>query len=386
MSSMTHNLSSPAMMIANVPGLLGFYPHESLVVLAFDQSETSTTSFNLTYVSRLDIEDTDGLDSTFAVVHANSPDLVWVVFVSDGRHLPGFDACVARIDTTAHDHGVAIDAGWALDQITTGAEYELVISGTTEPKKGSAMSEQWVKGRVGDVSGAYAVDAIVRAGESLHASREEVFNTFAYGNPLNHQSEIKHKRIAREAKDKATAIRHGAGYFEAAEEFQAIITAATIDADKKKTVGVEAIMASKTALTQAAVFFGAKTTRDLVMAFVPTYPEAVRDISLAVARSFHGFIRENALCVYALAMVQLDAIQMAVPAVRVAIAENPRHELADILSQGFFAGIYRQLLASCVESSHQMQAHCVRTHPSRLRSLGCTTAEGSKREQQLKAA
>ncbi|MDY6050535.1 MAG: DUF4192 domain-containing protein [Corynebacterium sp.] len=360
---MTHNLSSPATVIANIPGLLGFYPDESLVVMTFEPSKATANTFDLDYIARIDLDDEAGRHAAFSLIGERGPALVWVFLVSEDHRSDSFAALVDTITTDAHECGVTIDAGWSLGPIATGAAYRLVIA--SDAVAAHAPVQQ---GYVSDIATAYSTRAYEESGETVYASRAAVFNNFAYGNANNHQSEVRHRHIEADANELARSIRHGTGYYAAVEQFEDLIVAITIDGDRRHTVGLNSIMGSKRILPALAVFFGAKTPRDLVMTFIPTYPEAVRDISLAVARSYHGFIRENALCIYALAMIQLGAVHMSVPAVRVALSENPGHQLADILSQGFFAGLYSQLLASCLEGAMGLQQNSLKTR-ARQREL-----------------
>lgn len=50
-------MNDPGVLFANVPGILGFYPEVSVIVLCLDLVEETTSRYRLGQVVRVDVED-----------------------------------------------------------------------------------------------------------------------------------------------------------------------------------------------------------------------------------------------------------------------------------------------------------------------------------------
>ena len=91
--------SSPSTLIAEIPGILGFYPENSVIFCTLISTESRSTH-RLGPVMRMDCGDTESLaeiaaytaqaspDMTFVVLVTESPDHAFIQAIAEGNHHP----------------------------------------------------------------------------------------------------------------------------------------------------------------------------------------------------------------------------------------------------------------------------------------------------------
>ena len=120
--------SLPAQTLANIPGVLGYYPHQSIIFVTFRHHRDDTHSrWALGPTLRIDIDSLDALPEVGEVLTAEHADVVLAFIIGrfptqDGTTL---DEITTTLAQAADTHIVPIDACWHATTITNNGTYQL---------------------------------------------------------------------------------------------------------------------------------------------------------------------------------------------------------------------------------------------------------------------
>ena len=107
--------SLPAQTLANIPGVLGYYPHQSIIFVTFRHHRDDTHSrWALGPTLRIDIDSLDALPEVGEILAAEHADVVLAFIIGrfptqDGTTL---DEITTTLAQAADTHIVPIDACW----------------------------------------------------------------------------------------------------------------------------------------------------------------------------------------------------------------------------------------------------------------------------------
>jgi hypothetical protein len=343
-------LTSPGQLAANLPGILGFYPHDSIIFAAFDSTDEASR-FRLGPVIRLDIDDMRHLPDIARTIDESGGELVFAFVVTDrAEEETGeiIDTLLTMVRTGIMD----IHACWVTGEILTGEPVQLAFGPAPEPG-GEGWSEAWLDDVIAPVAQAQSMGALLDNGLLPYLNREETFEQFARFNPsfspaeCGQLSEFAH-RYSREL---LRALEQG-------EErtwgsFAGLVgdIALLLTEIEEQDLSVADLMADEETLLTMGAMLGNATLRDIVVEDVLSRPSPAAEILLAVARTFDGPVRFNALALYALCALELKLSMRAIPALSAVLVEDPHHSLTLLLLDACRAGAFDTLLKAVRQGS-----------------------------------
>lgn len=334
--STNHSLrTAPGTMIANVPGILGFYPHEAAVVMTV--CADGDDGYVMGPVIRGDLNQIDGLADVIASLEPAAPiELAVAVIVTDDIDSPAARAAQEELFCAADTQGRALlHACWHVPEIVTDATYTLLF-GPHSDEPG------WRTGRVGNVATSEAMTPHLASGILPVADQHVIDEYFALrpvanGAALAEQADLIHQGVQRiaDANRRADDGDTGALVLMLRTIETALALAperAIVDVDHDDAPRLADLVADAEARS---ALYGALTSaraRDALIATVLDAPASAAGVLLAVARETnHPLIRANALSLWAMIAVDQGSSTWAQAAARAALATAPRHNLANMI-------------------------------------------------------
>jgi len=334
----TQSLASPGQIAANLPGILGYYPNESLVFVTFHATD-ELHQFLLGPVLRIDIDDLHILPHVAETLRGMEADLVMgfvVTTLPDEEISDLIDTLILHV----HLFGLPLEVAWVTPQILTGETLTL----------GMAMSELldngWDRDVIAPVTSARSMQPLLAQGELPDLSREEMDAHFAHGNRFFTDE------LCREFSDYATER----AWEMCPSSYPALVDDLRLLIDEARDLPVDALLDDEEVLLTMGTLLGEKDLRDLVAEDLLRDPVTGAQLMLAVARTFHGGIRHNALCLYALCAVELQLFMRSTHALLVVCEEDESHTLARLLLTPAQLGKFHLMVDSVRAGSQALRA------------------------------
>lgn len=331
----TPPITTPGHLLANIPGLLGFYPTESVVFMAID---TTPRGPAMGPVARVDIEDAEETLPDIAAMLADEAREGIFAFLVSQRPVSDLSeiACWLYSLDRGRD-GIDIDAAWYVAEIARDEPYTLLHGAVSIDGRGPMKN--WVEGTIPALTDSPTMRSCVDHDVVPELSREEFYATFARNNQQCDALEA--EALGREARETAT-------------RFRACVTAEKGDKRKElvdnfindvrwvlsQVATIEEAETNTELLTACAVWMSTTWTRDLVIASCTEGGEQAANLLLATARTFAGEIRANALTLFALTQMKMEWDILAGPALHTVAEEFPSHRLGSLLCKAYRYGLH----------------------------------------------
>ncbi|WP_158408213.1 DUF4192 domain-containing protein [Corynebacterium mustelae] len=345
MTHFRHETSIPAEMLANLPAVLGFYPHESVIFTGF--TFATETSLTLGPVLRVNIEDLQVLPEIGEALERIGNDVVFAFVISAqaSHEHQLLEEIINMLVHASETRVVNIDACWYSSEITTGNPYRLLFD------RASALSHKvkkesggWLFGNIPDIAASSAMKSLVEAGDVPELNREESFRYFARETENScaaHDCEID-ERITQIANGMIAEIYAQPSHIESyIDRLRQILDAVAAQPDS--------VQPCDEFVEFCAAICNQVVLRDAMLMTFLTAPVGSKRLCLSVARSVSGVSRNNALCVYAICALSQHRNPKGFHALIASSMDDPEHSLTQLLISGFQAGIIDKLLA-CIET------------------------------------
>ena len=331
MTTTTTPLSSPGQIAANLPGILGFYPHDSLIFVTF-HTNGEPGCFELGPVLRMDLDDLVMLPDLACAVEDADPDMVFG-FIVTTRADAEIHEVIETLVIMKTSGLLSLDLAWVTREILTG---EPITIGFGPGHLINHLDDVWAKDVIAPVSSARAMEPLLTNGELPDLSREEAQEHFRRANP--HLEDTECTSLTRFALERAADLSPVV-YPELAADLRLLL-------DEARDVPLDDLLADEEVLLTTATLLGSLELRDLIIEDVLRQPTPGAQLMLAVARTFTGFIRHNALALHALCMVELRLTMRATHALLAALEEDPGHMLSRLLLAPAQAGEFAFMVNS----------------------------------------
>lgn len=348
-------VDNPSTIIATVPGTLGYYPHESVVVIGLIASE-DTDSVYLGPVLRADL----GRVRELTAYLGSAPVDTCIAFLGIlVTRVPGSGVAlnaVEDLEKLERTNGEPlIDVLWHVSEIAHGTPYSMVF-GPEPAELGMFWSElAWEHGVVGSVMASPAMEAM-RANGTLPALDRN--DTFSYFEPVvlsaeeeNRIASLTQQALARSAQLRVELAR---GSSRPASVVHQACTA-LINAPAQPIIGADEPLSiaeavpDQNCLVALATVLARPTLRDCVIGEAVRHPQESASALLAVARSFRGVIRANALSIWALVAISRGVSSWASAALHCAQEEMPEHSMSAICLEVLALGEQKKLVTTILE-------------------------------------
>ncbi|MBF9011070.1 MULTISPECIES: DUF4192 domain-containing protein [Corynebacterium] len=368
----SHDAVTPGYLLASIPGALGFYPSDSIILMGFSSEDNRLV---LGPVARFDIAlASRQLPEAFAVVAAGA-DVVFAFIVSHRPDPAIHDLTDLLFDFSADldDTDRTVDACWFTPEISVGQPYEMCFAPAEIPLTHTA---EWQQGTIGSIAASPTMERWREAGRLPEISRDEAFACFDEANPHFGPRDI--AAMVRAAASDAPLLAQGrparpvpmaagGAASTVAEdvrlrfEVRDIVPLATrVFSELSNMTGEppedDPVRADAVLLTRMATILYDTALRDLIVSALCDQPKGAARVLLAVAQTVHGLARTNALALYAMAQVALGLPMVAGTVLSVALEEDPEHTLAGLLMRGYRAGLQDKMVANFRRGSAKARA------------------------------
>lgn len=348
-------LTSPGQLAANLPGILGFYPHDSVIFAAFD-STGNQSRFRLGPVIRLDIDDLRHLPDVARSLEESGEELIFAFVVTrrDEHEVEEIiDTLIAMVRTSI----LPIHACWAVREILNGEPVQLAFGPAPLPGE-DQWSEDWLDDVVAPVAQAQAMEPLLANGMLPDLNREESFEHYARFNPSFSSAECDQLSDFAHRYARALLAALEKGEDETWHNFVGLSSdvALLLTEIEEQERSVADLMSDEETLLTLGAMLGTLTLRDLIMEDLLAQPAPASRLLLAAARTFDGPVRFNALAIYALCALELKLSMRAMPALSAVLIEDPGHSLTLLLLDACRVGAFDTLLGAVREGSRQVRA------------------------------
>ena len=320
--------SLPAQTLANIPGVLGYYPHQSIIFVTFRHHRDDTHSrWALGPTLRIDIDSLDALPEVGEVLTAEHADVVLAFVIGrfptqDGTTL---DEITTTLAQAADTHIVPIDACWHATTITNNGTYQLRFEQTPSLTDRGLPTAGWRHGRIADIPTAQATQQLLADGDLPELTRDDCFTAFdkAATDPTTWRDRA--SNVANLAAQLAVDAQC------CPSQFQAWFTTLETELIRLEQPLSTPPGPGADIIDTCAAMLSITRIRDAAINLLLDHDRAARTLALEVARHFDAPIRTEALCVFALCALGRHNTPKVLHALMVARAEQPNHTLTRYL-------------------------------------------------------
>ncbi|ALC06110.1 hypothetical protein CDES_08585 [Corynebacterium deserti GIMN1.010] len=354
-------LESPGGLLANIPGILGFYPTDSVVLACMTDQEDSQVT--LGPLVRFDADNLHQLPDIAHAIDNFNPALIFAFIVSTQLSPAQLDETLDQLYHASESGLLNIAACWYAKEITSGEPYYLCFGPEIFLcEQHSAGETDWEFGRIPPITSAAATQKMLQEGHLPEVNRKEALAVTDTPNP--HITTAKATALAKTAAKNATKLTtaihkdHTSTTFQQAiDDFETLLRTveATYLDPSTHADHLDALLLNTAILEQTATYFSESVLRDAVLHLCVEHARPAALLLLATARTFSGGIRSNAICLYALSLINLDLAMKAVPAVQSSIDANPEHNLSLLIRDGLLVGQTKRIVDACLRGNEQLR-------------------------------
>ncbi|OIR42456.1 hypothetical protein BJP08_03895 [Corynebacterium sp. NML140438] len=362
------SLFGPSDIIAALPGVLGFYPQESVVVLGILPDSQDAGGLQLGPVVRVDLARLDALVEnlkTDTSQYLLGDDVLAYLGIIVSR-IPDSDLVIGateRLHYLEEETGFKIDLCWHVSEIAQGTPYTLLFGPSEVPDGEYTLSASLISGSVASVISSPSMRPYVEQGILPELDRGD---TFEYFEPIDTES----VHVAKEIQEKTrkNGLRLLKDLWESSIQEQGKSSAQLAKHEIENTIDdllrspescligqrdvpppSEMSEPMRNALEGLAALLTHALLRDTLIPAILKHPKRVAGPLLFLARHAEGTVRANALALWAIVAVRCELGSWAGVALQCALQEMPDHSLSDVLLQLLAIGQYEGLLHAVQE-------------------------------------
>ena len=345
-------LRSPSHLIATIPGALGYFPDESVVLINLYSHPAAAQALDIGTYLDADVGNTESIQralqlipagrhvATFAVIVTRVPDSQMVAVAVDG------------LRRAADEFGEIVEACWIVSEVADGTPYHLVFG----PDICSARdlwgwNATYQCGTVSSIVTAEPMRPLIDQGVLPELHREELL---AHFDPVSTPDARKCETLA------PGAYRRGAELVDLVDVAPAMArewleracdiflgAPNTSVIDNSGSLIIADVFTCSEDVELLASVLSRNALRDCLIVDALNHPRAAASVLLTIARNFSGQIRANALCLWAMVAVSLGLTGWASAALASAQKEVPGHSLSGLLASVLGIGQGHVLLELC---------------------------------------
>lgn len=362
------SLFGPSDIIAALPGVLGFYPQESVVVLGIMPDCEGTGGLQLGPVVRVDLTRLDAfvenLKTDISQYLLGDDVLAYLgVIVSRIPDSELVEETTERLRNLEDETGFKIDLCWHVSEVAQGTPYTLLFGPPGITDEDHSLSASLIGGSVSSVISSPSMRPYVEQGILPELDRRD---TFEYFEPIDAESVRVAKRIQAQTRRDGFRLlkdlwesdapdRGKSSALLAKEEIEKTIDA-LLGLPETCLIGQHDTPSSSempepmhNALEGLAVLLTHALLRDTLIPAIFKHPKRLAGPLLFLARHAEGTVRANALALWAIVAVRCELGSWAGVALQCALQEMPDHSLSDVLLQLLAIGQYEGLLHAVQE-------------------------------------
>lgn len=340
--------SLPAQALANIPGVLGYYPHQSIIFATFRRSQATT--FHLGPILRIDIDCLDVLPEVGEILTAERADVVlaFVITASPTNRGTTLTDITHALAQAADAQLIPIDACWFATSITNNGRYRLLFEANPSLITRGVSAVGWRQGRIANIAQAKATQYLLQEGDLPELTRQECFTMFNKAAVSPAEWEARASNVANLAAQLAVDAECSVVQFQAWFRW--------LESELTRLSEPAAAEPTAESVDKFAAMLSMIKVRDAALNMLLLHHQGARILALAVAQNFDAPIRNQALCVYALCTMKNRNVPKALHALMVSRSENPEHVLTQYVLMGYQRNLVQQLLAEIMDASTKAAA------------------------------
>lgn len=333
-----HNtpLVNPGQLLAEVPGLLGFYPDASVLVMAFNHD--SGKHYTLGATARMDLADAVRRETVAEVVGAltqQGPDLIFVFIVDPEAAVGSRRRVVRSMVQEARTSGAHLAGVWTTRRIVTDEPYELCWC----PGGAGAQKDPmgcWRQGTIAPIVRSHTMDEMAAQGCLPELDRQDALEFFGYRDDLMDRDACARaqQQWTRDSVELTLRLCTPDGDLDYAD-------VAALARDVFGTAGQEEDL---DLLAQASALLDAPLARDITIYAALQNPQQCVDTVLWAARHLEGNAKANALATWVVLNLRLGRMRRISLALAAGYLACPEHRLITLLWQAYSHGFVDAML------------------------------------------
>ncbi|AIT89334.1 DUF4192 domain-containing protein [Corynebacterium ulcerans] len=333
---------TPREILANIPGLLGYYPHESLVFVTCVKN--SENRIVLGPVLRLDINDARHLPDVDQALSVVEPEFVMGFVITSRLSAEQIEDLRDYLSQLSHCGILHLDGCWITTDIATSQRYRALFLGD-DAQRWADKDRCWQEGEISQISASRTSQALLECGELPAISRGEAFHYFeATGEQLE---DLDVASLYQSALMRAQAIKSDKQQgCDLIKQLRMILMSAWESPADTHYLNNAHLNVVREILSDSFL-------RDLCLSEFLEQPEATRRVTREVAQLSSGNIRANALCVYAISCCSTPLSPRIPIALASALDDNPDHRLSRLLLAGYQTGELARVYEAVQEGVQQ---------------------------------
>lgn len=355
------SVDDPATIIATIPGTLGFYPQESVVVIGLVPDSERAGELVLGPVLRADLTHAGELADFLGTAPVDGCVAFLGVLVTRMPESESAREAIRELDGLNRPSGEPlVDVLWHVSEIAQGTPYTMLLGPDPAEMARQWPQLNWGNGVVASVVNSPAMRAMRYNGTLPALNRAD---TFEYFQPDTGTGKVKvgGKRIdtaefANNARRRADMLRRqidrgGSAPGEAVRTAMRALKEAPahplVGVDER--AGLDAIFDDADDVFALATVLSRSLLRDCVIGTAVRYPERSATALLGIARAFDGVIRANALSLWAIVAISRGLSSWASAALATAQEDVPQHSMSAICLEILAAGQQQQLVTTILD-------------------------------------
>ena len=379
------SVDDPSAIIATIPGTLGYYPQDSIVVIGLIPDPANGRELILGPVLRADLAHAGQLANFLETAPVERCVAFLGVLVTRTPDAASARIAINDLDSLVRDDGEPlVDVLWHVSEIAQGTPYTMLFGPDPALMAREWPHVNWGHGVVGSVINSPAMRAMRDNGTLPALNRKDTFEYFEHDSVADSGIDVivdgeivDIASLTRDAARRADVLRGQLdqgiptpGWF-----VRRAMTALR-DAPPQPLVGVDGrcslghAFQEVEALNALATVLSRSLFRDCVIGTAVRYPEQSATALLAIARSFKGVIRANALSLWAIVAISRGLSSWASAALVTAQEEMPQHSMSAICLEILAAGQQQHLVTTILQGCELACEHIIGTDEERDDDLG----------------
>lgn len=187
----TAQICSPGGVLANIPGILGFYPTDSILLASFAKYRGSEDNHALTAVVRVDTGDIPRLNLAYdSISSQRTPDLVLIYLICPTSER---DALAKSLWQKLQSLELPSPAMWHVEEIKYGERYKLMLPPTESYE---AYSDIWRGGSLPRITESATMRNLIMEDELPMPSREDLLEIYTQDRIIEGFDEVQARKRA----------------------------------------------------------------------------------------------------------------------------------------------------------------------------------------------
>ena len=347
-----YTLSGTGDFIASIPGLLGYFPQESAIVVTLELDEHAGAAC-IGQVLRTDVGDAEQVAAMASMAPAG-PALAHLGLVVS--RIPDSmlvrDAVKALYTATDIRGKAVVDACWHVSEIAAGTPYCLLFGPAASEIAQAGLSRDLLSGTVSSIITQPTMEPLIAQGALPELDKDDTrsfFDCFKPGegratHPEATRARRRGKRLVQQLAVTPDTVRA-----EVSRACAVLVQAPELPfVGSGKRARPAEVVGNAVDLETVVAVLSQPLLRDCLFQTAICNPRSAASVLLAIARSFDGEIRANALSLWGVIAVRLRLTSWAQAAIDAAQEAMPEHSLSDILHQLLRMGAHEKILDSAL--------------------------------------